>query len=127
MEYIQLALSYIWEILAFVIAPLIGFGATQFIKPLATPLKLKCNPCYKVVIIFAALGLTWYFAQKFWEAGHTPEMAYTIALAVALLQVLIVRVWFVVASKVAPEHAATLAGEGDSLTIIPGLKVSRKQ
>lgn len=113
----QIAAAYWWHGLAVLISPLAGFMVGQFHKTTKKP-KPRAHEIALVAGIATTVLTTWL-----WPG--TLNESLKVGVLVGIVQPIIVWAWFAVAKRFAPQQAAMLAGNGDDLTIFPGVKIKR--
>lgn len=114
----EFIVQYWWQILSVGISPLAGFALAQHFK-----VSQSVKPSASRIALVAGFA-TAVLATMLWPAGWVESAK--IGVLIGVVQPFIVFVWFSLAHKFAPEQAARLTGSAEELTIIPGLKVRRK-
>lgn len=117
-EMIDFIVQYWWHILAVCVSPLAGFAWSQMFK-----VSRKNKPSAYCVAIFNAV-VTTVFSFILWPGDIIEKTK--MALTIGSIWPFLILGWFIVAKRYAPEQYESLTGSNGDVTIMPGLKIKKK-
>ena len=115
--------TYFWHMAAIGVAPVLGFIVGQYQK-LNRIEKGEPKP---TTLESAGLNGAVTFGITLWFWPGPLEEAAKIALTTGIGWPVLIWLWFTLASKWAPKHAESLKGSGNEMTILPWVKLQKKQ